>query len=471
MKHQDIIDFLSGIVQSLGLTIHGENHGLYLDIDGELVPQTLNKKPLILPTYENLKAGDHSKIYFYPMQETASSGESPNLKKFRSLITYRLTEIISLMGKQFLEIYLDSDSHTKLTPQQKEVLKHLNGADKKTLEKYEELMETFSVTGKHMLVRIFLSRQTKLDGVMYSRVGNVSFPILEAIDDFEDKKIFGVTCRVKDQEIFKNLFEYILGANAREPAQYSYGSQDLTAPYFHALTNAFLNVAKKLNKHLKKFGKLVDDTGELLMDLSWEKDMDNLAGFRDLIPSNLEGSVCDNHVAGQEAKGVLEAQAEVEAPKKAKRTAIRNLAASAVDTVDSALAVASEVLEPEPDQVQYREPVQEENNSGTISWRERRQQMEQGLYPQQHNNSGYNHGGYDRGGYDRQYGGGRYDEPRRRTGVPATEMQYGSDGMRTNTPAGPSNYSTYNNNSSYNNNSTYNNHTHHAPPPPRNNLY
>lgn len=282
----DLVQWYKAILESVGLQID-ENGNTSMMLGEQAFPCTVNEKRLVLPLPELLRsgAGWDQRVAFHPLSENVvRAGESPVLKKFRALANHRLTEVISTLMTELMEIAADPSRHAQLTPRQSEFLSHVKDADAKTLKGLIKVLESVSTTGPRRIVSTYLKKGGKLRGQSYSRVAVVSFPIVEEID-LEAKTIFNVTLdRKKDVQTIVALFNYII-PNAHDLEEYSYGSNSRVAPYFHALCHAYINVAKRLNTVTRRFRKHLDNPDGMLINLDWEDQLDEMDKFRDLIPS------------------------------------------------------------------------------------------------------------------------------------------------------------------------------------------
>lgn len=306
----DIIQLYRSILESLGLQVD-EAGMVSMLLDDEPYPCTVGDKRLVLPTQKLLRSGDWAgKIAFHPISENVLRGESPVLKKLRVLINHRLTEVISVLLTELMEIAANTAYHDKLTPTQSEFLSYVKDADAKTVKSLNNVLKSISTTGDKRLVSIYLKRGGKWKGEKYSRVAVASFPIM---DEFEtpDQSIFGVKLeRKRDKKTIESLFKFLI-PDANDLEEYSYGTNSLTAPYFHALCHSYLKVARQLNKITRRFRRHLDNPEALMISTDWESAIDNVSEYRDLIPT-LEGN--DGVVVGEEEVPAIQTPAQVAPP-------------------------------------------------------------------------------------------------------------------------------------------------------------
>lgn len=297
-KQQELLDIYAGLLTSTGTTI-SEDGMVVTEINGEIVPVTIEKLPLVLPTQSRLKAGIGANVIaFHPMSENALRGESVVLKKLRLLIMGRVSSVLMAASESLMAIAADTSLHGKLSPKASEFLSHAQKADERTLKALNKVLGKVSLAGDHRLVNFSFKRPGEQSKDSFTRVCNVSFPILDEAKQ-KEPTIFGVKMRIGDKETILNLFSWLLdlhdGGDAFE--LYSTGTRGLTAPYFSTLVESYVKVAKVLNAKVKLFKKGAPDlVTEATVDLDWVEVMQDMARFRDIIPAlrGNEGAV-PNH--------------------------------------------------------------------------------------------------------------------------------------------------------------------------------
>jgi len=302
---EDLLGLYSGILKSL--LINTTPDGIaYMDLEGTHIPVAIGDKTLILPTPLALKDANWNEyMAFHPLSENVYRSESVVLKKLKGLINQRLTSVISRLFIELTDLATDSESVDKLTPQQKEIYSLLPKANGKTSEKFAKVFNSLTFTGKNRLVNIYIKRGGKYRGEDFSQVAITTFPIRDYFDN-EDNTIFDINLgSKKDMAAFKALWNYILPLPEGDEEFYNHGSRSFVAPRFDALLHAYLKVAKKLNSVTWLFRKHLEDSNELMINHEWEKQLGELAIYRDLVPA-LEGN---NGEAGVE-----EQQQAVQAP-------------------------------------------------------------------------------------------------------------------------------------------------------------
>lgn len=300
--HENLVDFYQSLLGSLSMETDSE--GLVsMSFGGQQVPAVCSGKRLVIPTRDALRAGHwDQRIAFHPLAENVYRGESPVLKKLRNLVIFRLSSVLSILITELTDLAADKDNHSKLSPSQSKLLNILKDANADTAKDYGKVLNSTSTT-HNRLISIYLKRGGRFKGHEHSRVAVASFPIMEEFnkDDPKDRTVFGVKLRVRDFDGLKNLLEYLLPSINKEEA-YSHGTNTLVAPYFNVLLHSYLKIAKDLNKVTRRFKARMDaDVYEqILIDTSWEDEVDDLAKYRDLIPT-LEGNAGEPNVDGEDA--------------------------------------------------------------------------------------------------------------------------------------------------------------------------
>lgn len=270
-------------------------------IGNEKVPAQCSGKRMVLPTNEILLKPDwEHQIAFHPMAEAIIRGESPILRKLKVAVMSRITTVTTCLMSELMGIAVDHEYHKKLSPTQTEFLSLIPNVNAETLKKLENLLDVLSIDGERRMVSLFIKRGGTYKGKGYQRVAVVDFPLVAELKS-EGTKAYGVNmASQKNKKAIMALFEYIL-PDADVPEAYSFGSGSLAAPNLHALLSAFVKVAKKLNKVTHLFRKHLDNPEELHISLDFADHIDDLAQFRDLIPSlqGNEGDVGDGSEPAQ----------------------------------------------------------------------------------------------------------------------------------------------------------------------------
>lgn len=250
--------------------------------EDDLRPVMIDEARLTLPLPEILRSGEWgNRIAFHPLSENVVRGPSPVIEKTKTAVRIRLTYALSGLMYGLVEAAADRSKHHKINPKAAAFLQCLPEADEKSVAAMVKILQAID-NESVQLISIYLKRGGTYNGDRVSRLAKVTFPILNEFDNV-DGMIFGVKLRKKDQVGFKELFKYIL-PDADVMETYSGVGSSLTAPYFQALIDAFIKVAKQLNSIIQLQRKQLEDEDFLHMDLSWESEFRDFEKFSGLIP-------------------------------------------------------------------------------------------------------------------------------------------------------------------------------------------
>lgn len=280
-------DLYKSILQSLDVT--SDSQGLLsFNYAGKSMPAVVslgpdNERRLALPTHERLRTGDwNGLVAFHPLSENLLRGESPVLRKLKGIIHFRLTSIFVDLLQQFVALAADPDRHAGLSPKAQILLSAMPDADTKTVAAVRKIIEASTLEGANKFFSIYLKRGANFKGQKVSRAAIVNMPIMDEFDR-EDGHVFGVQLRKKDFAGLQRMIEYIL-PDCDDAEEYSAGSTSMVAPYFEALIQAYVNVAKRFNQIIKVHTKQLENVDELITDLSWHDEDADLSKYRDVIP-------------------------------------------------------------------------------------------------------------------------------------------------------------------------------------------
>lgn len=277
------------ILHSLDLTFDEQGLATRVDEDGS-TPIMVERKRLALPHTELLRSSPWDNVVaFHPLSENVMMGESPVLKHLKSMINLKLTSSVSKLFVSLIEIAADTDSHSRLTSKQKQLLKEID-VDAKSVAAAVSVIDRVDMT-KNKMVNIYLRRGGKLEGKPYQRVAVVSFPIMDWFDPLEIEtkdeqgkvkkhyQIFERDLRKRDKEAFISFFKWLFPEEMI--SSFSVGSNSSVAPYFDALMKAFIRVTNRLNEIAEIFKKpLGENYHEIHNPLYYAEALEDLTPYR-----------------------------------------------------------------------------------------------------------------------------------------------------------------------------------------------
>lgn len=267
--YTSIISFAGGVVDKEGF--------VSIQLEDELIPLLVSGKRLVLPTREHLAAGDSdNKMIFHPLHENFLQTQSDVISKLRTVFNIRLNYVFSSIARSLLYINSSIAMHPKLSPEQSEMLSFIKDVDEKTVVNFTSLLLAQTSADRSFL-NVYLRAAGTLGDHKYSRVGVVTFPLMEELEKEQDK-YFGVKLRVKDRAALIQLYNYIF-PNLTTANYYSRGSDSDVAPYLDALMQTVKAVASKFNDITTMFGKHIEGCEQLLFTSDWVDSFSNLVAY------------------------------------------------------------------------------------------------------------------------------------------------------------------------------------------------
>lgn len=292
-----LIPLYRAILECWGLTSDEAGYISVKSMDDDDTPALIEGKRLVLPTQQQLSNGDMgARMFFHPLMENVLRGESVVMSKLRTAVNIRLNFIFASIGGALLQICASTAEHSKLSPQQQEVLSAIKDVDQKTCEQFTSLMvAAVTEAPDRTFTNIFLKRRMQTaSGKVYDRGGVVTFPVYEELIK-DQEKYKGVRLRAKDRTAFLALYSYIFPQLNQKEA-YDRGSESRIAPFMDALMKTGLALASPLNDVLDLFGDLIDGSEFMRFNADWVEAFENvdaLAGIIRTVPmqSGNDGAV------------------------------------------------------------------------------------------------------------------------------------------------------------------------------------
>lgn len=285
-----LAEVYKAILRSFGYEVDDEGK-VYLVEANVRVPFTIKERHLVVPTKEWLKDPDwENTIPFHPLSENTQRKKSEVFEKLSLIVSNRLYQVGATLLCYLAELAADTDSHAKLSPEQRDFLRMIPDADKRTVDDFRKLARAkMGFKGDSAFVNIFIRRNGQWKGEDYTRLAAVTFPILSQ-EERADKKIFEVQFRVKDREVLYRILRWIFPNIDKADEHYSFGSRSSVAPNFHALMMSFNGLAVELNKVVDLFSDISPELVELHTDLDWVEPLQSLNEYRNDIPP-LDGNI------------------------------------------------------------------------------------------------------------------------------------------------------------------------------------
>ena len=271
-----LIDFYKRVAESLGIHVSKDDY-LEVDMGGKYTPLTMNGKPMVLPTPEQIDTSieiDDSgtpsvtKILYNPLNEDVIKGDSSSLKKTKDIVERMLGHSFAAVGDLLLKLSAEPKLQKKTDMELNKFLVTLSSAttgktkamvDDKSITLWSKIYQkSLEIDPSKGFTRVYLKKLGKLDGVKYNRLAVLGLPIYEDLLGADrDTPIFGITLRTKDIGVYKLLHEYVYGGLLDNNNTVQIGSNDPEAPGFISLFKLYIKVANRMNKILKSL-KFID---------------------------------------------------------------------------------------------------------------------------------------------------------------------------------------------------------------------
>ena len=243
-------------------------------------PAMLNGKRLVMPMQEHLaNPKPNEQIIFHPLSENMMRGESEVLNYYRSGVNKKINYTVGVIVSELLAIAASVKEHSKLNPDQAEILSVLKDVDEKTIELFNKILGKMPADQHNAtFVHIYLKKKGGTVGeTKFGRVGVVSFPLYSELKEPSgaNDEIYGVKARVKDRESLIKLMEYIFPL-IDQAEGYNRGTNSQIAPNLDVLMQTIMAVTMPINNTIDLFDNIFDDPEMLVLESGWVNTFENL---------------------------------------------------------------------------------------------------------------------------------------------------------------------------------------------------
>src|SRR5690606_37724568 len=226
-------------------------------------------------------------IAFHPLSENTNRSESEVLKRLKDYISYRLNVVASHVIAGLMHTAASPDTHKKIGgPKVAEYMRGLGEVKEKTFTQTDKILKSMSKNPDRRLVNIYLKHGSRDSKTTFARQAIVSFPIFDQFEN-DNREIWGHKLSITERDSLLKLLEYVFGDEEKREL-YSYGSNNLDAPYFHALLHAFAKMAQRFNELNELHKKHLPHAKDDLFKLEWVPMIDEIGLYRGMIPSLAE---------------------------------------------------------------------------------------------------------------------------------------------------------------------------------------
>ncbi len=277
-----IQDFYKHVLSALRYRVDDEGLISFMAPDGTVIPASVDKRRLVLPTDAWLRKGFTEDLQpFHPLSESiARRAASPVLVHMQRTARAVLAHNFLELATRLLAVAAEPSLHKDLPPACGEYLKKVPHADKKTLAAFEQLTE--KAMAKNQLITLYLKNGGKYDGKKVNRLCVIRFPLMDLLEGDDDAPL-GVKLRKKDKQTLHALLHHIMPFGD-SPEEYSAGSDSRIAPFFDAFLRAYTKAATQQNKIINRYTKAMDMSLSPL-PLDYLEELENLGQFYEKIPA------------------------------------------------------------------------------------------------------------------------------------------------------------------------------------------
>lgn len=250
--------------------------------NGSRKPAMIDDQRLAMPTMENLRADpDEKLIIFHPLREYIDRGESVVVRKLKHHVNVRLNFAVYALASELFRVIADTAKHDRLTPEQRELLLQVRGVDATTEKRFMEyVLKKYKGMETRYFTNIYLKKSGTYRGEKHARVGVVSFPFYELLDDESVK-----TSRVSDRDTFRQMLEFIFPGSKNDKEEWNSFSDSRNAPWLECLLKTSLKLAERINELSHMYKDFLADREDFLFDTSWADAIDNLDAYQSEISS------------------------------------------------------------------------------------------------------------------------------------------------------------------------------------------
>lgn len=278
----DLIKLYESILRFSGFETDNEGY-IYSSLAEHKQPAFIEGCRLVLPVNNHLRNfKPNEKIIFHPFSENILRGESKVLQKLKHTINVRLNYTIGMIAQSLLNLVASPELHSKLSPEQLQLLVAVSEADEKTVLNFLNQIMVPGIKAKpdSLFTHIYLKRGGQLKGKNYARLGVTTFAFYREIT--AEHKVYE-KLRVKDRETYKNLFEFMFPGIGTNPDAYNFGTDGNTAPYLEALLQTAALTASQLNLLLTLYSDYIENHKKLMFDSDWLDFFGDLSKFESQI--------------------------------------------------------------------------------------------------------------------------------------------------------------------------------------------
>jgi len=277
----ELCDLYREIISNVGMVADDDGFVSTQIAGSEKKPTLIKGKRLVLPTPEQLRtASAENSTIFHPLLENMMRGESDVVATFRNHFNKRLNFSIAYLMTSLLSLAIETNKHSKLSPEQSQFLSIVKEADEKTYSALEEISKKMMLdSSEESFIHTFVKKGGVVNQKKHSRVCVVSFPFYdELVKEPEARKpltVMGVRLRKADRECLLGLIKFII-PDIDKPQTYWGISNSIIAPTMDCLVRTMSLIGTRINDVALTYSDFIEGVEHVMYDL------DSLTIFDDL---------------------------------------------------------------------------------------------------------------------------------------------------------------------------------------------
>ena len=260
------INFYKDLLKTFGIE-EDKDRLVFISSTGKKLPINLEGLPIILPRKELIadiveivdgKPRLKARI-FNPLAESVIKGENKSLTKLRKHIERMVEHSFLSVSMMLLEGTKYQDEIESCDPKFLEFIEMIQYkqpgvkkvVDDETIKKWETIADIGTEKDK-TFIHMFVKKGGKIGDVKYTRVGTITFPLYEELENMnvkEDLLLGKVKIRNKDKHVFQKLYEFIFELTKEELLDgFMIGTKNTTSPSFIITMMMYDFLKNKINK-------------------------------------------------------------------------------------------------------------------------------------------------------------------------------------------------------------------------------
>lgn len=264
-KHEQLLDFYTKLLVMIGLTVE-EDGGIYVVAGGKKLPAQVPvlykessdnpeyiRKDLVLPTRDRLRSPTEGVVFFHPLSEQMTRGESEVFRYFKRGALVRLNTYFTQVGSALIQLQRNPLLQQKMSIDQITLIKGISDVSKTASESWSKCMISPIISSPLIPSQWPLNIHVRRNGVYgaksYRRVAIADFPLFnqifrnELLKSDDGKNLYSL----KDYETIKQVGKAIFSEIDRVDREtLGAGYDGVLAPYFISFLMSYAKIAERL---------------------------------------------------------------------------------------------------------------------------------------------------------------------------------------------------------------------------------